>query len=432
MERAAVTSRRSGRLEPPRPSRVRKQPAVFLFDDVIRQPRAAAAKTAPADLGPRARRPAAAASAASAGVQMTSQARADAIAQFLGANPGWHTRRQVIRQLWPHIEFLSGQNWQFVEKDPRVDWTITSESGAASSRGTRVYQHAGSKGRLPPKVEAGAPARTAKPRGRQPDGSAVDTWMSIKDTERRLRAFAGGKQQFEGFKLVPGGASLGAPPAGSVFFQRIDLGAGLSRMVNRLQDDYAWNYSSGAKNDGILKGNATTLSDKQVLKGRFCRLPADRDFQRRAIYLNEDRPSVRMIQYIHSGKQLQPVNGLKRSRVDAEPPVVKKQRPRSPPPRLKDTDICFHHKRCDLEELASQRKQLRYKVVIVGAGAAGLGAARQLIDEQGMDPASILVLEAGDRIGGRIHTKLFEAKAGLPAVRVDLGASYLHGYDFDT
>ena len=111
----------------------------------------------------------------------------------------------------------------------------------------------------------------------------------------------------------------------------------------------------------------------------------------------------------------------------------KRQHVRAPPAvQLKDTDISFHHKPCDLDELASRRKQLRYKAIIVGAGAAGLGAARQLIDTHGMHPDDILVLEAGSRIGGRIHTKLFEATHGLPAVRVDLRASYLHGYDFES
>jgi hypothetical protein len=126
------------------------------------------------------------------------------------------------------------------------------------------------------------------------------------------------------------------------------------------------------------------------------------------------------------------------------PPAVpaKKAVSRPPPPppiKLKETDIVFQHTPVDLQ----QQQQFaaaadgeggaarHYKVIIVGAGAAGLGAARQLIDEHGLAAADILVLEGGDRLGGRIHTKFFEARAGLPAVRVDLGASYLHGYDFE-
>ena len=42
-------------------------------------------------------------------------------------------------------------------------------------------------------------------------------------------------------------------------------------------------------------------------------------------------------------------------------------------------------------------------VIIIGAGAAGLAAAARLC-EKGFDPAQITILEAQDRIGGRIHT----------------------------
>ena len=84
--------------------------------------------------------------------------------------------------------------------------------------------------------------------------------------------------------------------------------------------------------------------------------------------------------------------------------------------------------RCNLAGV----KGRRFKVVIVGAGAAGLGAARQLLDSGGLQPSELLVLEGSSkRIGGRIHTKVFEAKGSLPPVRVDLGASYLHGYEFE-
>jgi polyamine oxidase len=57
------------------------------------------------------------------------------------------------------------------------------------------------------------------------------------------------------------------------------------------------------------------------------------------------------------------------------------------------------------------------KVIIVGAGFAGIGAARVLLDA-GYD---VRVLEARDRTGGRVHT--VEA-FGKP---FDLGATWLHG-----
>jgi monoamine oxidase len=57
------------------------------------------------------------------------------------------------------------------------------------------------------------------------------------------------------------------------------------------------------------------------------------------------------------------------------------------------------------------------RVIVVGAGLAGLTLGRVLRDA-GID---VVVLEARDRIGGRVHT------AGVGAARVDLGAAWLHG-----
>ena len=60
-----------------------------------------------------------------------------------------------------------------------------------------------------------------------------------------------------------------------------------------------------------------------------------------------------------------------------------------------------------------------YDVAIIGAGAAGLAAAVRL----GAAGRSVLLLEARDRIGGRIWTR---AEPGVPAP-VELGAEFLHG-----
>jgi protoporphyrinogen oxidase len=59
-------------------------------------------------------------------------------------------------------------------------------------------------------------------------------------------------------------------------------------------------------------------------------------------------------------------------------------------------------------------------VVIVGAGAAGLSAARSLAELSG--EVDVVVLEGRDRTGGRIET------TRLPdGTRVDKGASFIHG-----
>ena len=59
-------------------------------------------------------------------------------------------------------------------------------------------------------------------------------------------------------------------------------------------------------------------------------------------------------------------------------------------------------------------------VVVVGAGAAGIGAARRLVGS----PLSVLVLEAKDRAGGRAHTL-----TGRSGTGIDLGCGWLHSAD---
>jgi monoamine oxidase len=59
-------------------------------------------------------------------------------------------------------------------------------------------------------------------------------------------------------------------------------------------------------------------------------------------------------------------------------------------------------------------------VAIIGAGAAGLGAAR-VLESSGL---SVIVLEARDRIGGRAHTIL-----AAPDITFDLGCGWLHSAD---
>lgn len=59
-------------------------------------------------------------------------------------------------------------------------------------------------------------------------------------------------------------------------------------------------------------------------------------------------------------------------------------------------------------------------VIVIGAGIAGLAAARHLTDRG----RNVLILESRDRIGGRIWTSTTWAGAPL-----DLGASWIHGID---
>ena len=62
-------------------------------------------------------------------------------------------------------------------------------------------------------------------------------------------------------------------------------------------------------------------------------------------------------------------------------------------------------------------------VAIIGAGAAGLGAANALKDSG----LSVIVLEARDRVGGRAHTI-----QAAPGITFDLGCGWLHSADLNT
>ncbi len=64
----------------------------------------------------------------------------------------------------------------------------------------------------------------------------------------------------------------------------------------------------------------------------------------------------------------------------------------------------------------------RVDVAIIGAGAAGLGAARRLTDAH--PPVDVVVLEARERPGGRAHTL-----TGRSGAAIDLGCGWLHSAD---
>lgn len=59
-----------------------------------------------------------------------------------------------------------------------------------------------------------------------------------------------------------------------------------------------------------------------------------------------------------------------------------------------------------------------YSIIIVGAGPSGTAAASRLLENNITD---ILLLEAENRIGGRVHTRQFGS--GL----VEMGAQWCHG-----
>jgi len=64
----------------------------------------------------------------------------------------------------------------------------------------------------------------------------------------------------------------------------------------------------------------------------------------------------------------------------------------------------------------------RYDILVLGAGIAGLAAARALADAG----QRVALVEARDRIGGRIFTDQITRNAGEP-VSIELGAEFIHG-----
>ena len=63
------------------------------------------------------------------------------------------------------------------------------------------------------------------------------------------------------------------------------------------------------------------------------------------------------------------------------------------------------------------------QVIVIGAGMSGLAAARSLVEEG----YRVIVLEARDRIGGRVYTDY-----KLATFPVELGGEFLHGENIIT
>jgi len=71
---------------------------------------------------------------------------------------------------------------------------------------------------------------------------------------------------------------------------------------------------------------------------------------------------------------------------------------------------------------------LTYDIVILGAGVAGLAAAR-ILAQTG---ARVAVVEARRRVGGRIFTLRVADVAGSRQMPVELGAEFIHGLPEET
>ncbi|KAL6529818.1 Polyamine oxidase 2 [Orobanche gracilis] len=84
---------------------------------------------------------------------------------------------------------------------------------------------------------------------------------------------------------------------------------------------------------------------------------------------------------------------------------------------LKDSKSNHQLKTAHCYSTLGRRSTASPSVIVIGAGFAGITAARALHDAS----FQVIVLESRDRIGGRVHT---DYSFGFP---VDLGASWLHG-----
>lgn len=74
--------------------------------------------------------------------------------------------------------------------------------------------------------------------------------------------------------------------------------------------------------------------------------------------------------------------------------------------------------------MVSELIQDSYRVVVIGAGVAGLTAASELIEQRKLELNELCVLEAENRIGGRVKSKYFSDDL---RVMMETGAAWIHG-----
>lgn len=77
----------------------------------------------------------------------------------------------------------------------------------------------------------------------------------------------------------------------------------------------------------------------------------------------------------------------------------------------------------------------RFRVCVIGGGISGLSCCTQIFRECEREqiPVEIILLEARDRLGGRLWTdrETFKCDDGIIPFPVDLGASWIHGIELN-